>query len=698
MGMTSPPNATPLTYALGTQDLSTREQVAVTTALPTHMPVVWVYAQKGPKGRQRVSGADRVKIYGADSFDLRKKWANHQTVLSNELIAEANAHMIERVFPEDIGPRANFLLSLDVLPTPLPLYQRNSDGSIKKDNMGAPLADASGATVPGFKVRPIVTRLNKIEDEADFGAATQSAGSMTAGETQSTVYPLLQFWASSYGEVFNNSGMKIWAPTEASVNPINSKAMVGTGAYPFRLAVMARSTPTSTGRAVETQNGEQFIEFCLKKGAINTYTDQLFSLQDKFLSSYTNTQNNGFPIDFGHFGGLHVYENNLAELLEMFHAAELAHPAPLSDFDGSAEEMWKFNIFSGVSSKNSPYNTFVVDTASQGTVRLNENTVIYAGGASDGTMSNELFAQLVADSVSEYGNPSSSLLDDVSNPESIVYDTGFPMFAKKALCCILAERKDTAVVLSTYEVDGPEMTPAEEASKAIALKAYLQAYPESDYFGTGTMRGVLLRGYDKLVGSQYKGKLPFTIELAVKAARMMGAGNGFWKEAYVFDRAPNSVLTMFEHNNDVFVPAAARIRDWGNGQNWVEKYDQDSYYFPALQTVTEDDSSVLNSFFTMMLCVELQKVAQRVRRDFSGSVRLTDEQLIDRVNRSVEEKTVGRFCNMYKIVPAATLTAADIARGFSWTLPIKIFANGMKTAMTTYIQAYRMSDYADAQQ
>jgi hypothetical protein len=36
----------------------------------------------------------------------------------------------------------------------------------------------------------------------------------------------------------------------------------------------------------------------------------------------------------------------------------------------------------------------------------------------------------------------------------------------------------------------------------------------------------------------------------------------------------------------------------------------------------------------------------------------------------------------------------DATRGFSWTLPIKLYASNMKTVMTTYVSAYRMDDLA----
>jgi len=103
----------------------------------------------------------------------------------------------------------------------------------------------------------------------------------------------------------------------------------------------------------------------------------------------------------------------------------------------------------------------------------------------------------------------------------------------------------------------------------------------------------------------------------------------------------------------------------------------------------------MNSFFTMMCCVELQKVGERTWRRFTGSVSYTNEQLVDRVNAAVEEMTVGRFADLYKIVPAAYVSEEDQLRGYSWHLPIKLFANGMKTCSIIDIQAYRMESFTE---
>jgi hypothetical protein len=43
----------------------------------------------------------------------------------------------------------------------------------------------------------------------------------------------------------------------------------------------------------------------------------------------------------------------------------------------------------------------------------------------------------------------------------------------------------------------------------------------------------------------------------------------------------------------------------------------------------------------------------------------------------------------FVIEPAAFFTDTDVLNGFSWTVPVKIYANNMKTVMTSYVEAYR---------
>lgn len=694
-------NGAPMTISRGVQDVSTRVPAIEPEVIPTHLPKVYIFAQKGSTANQLVVGNGRNQMYGDATFDEHSEFATHQTVLSNRVNAQGNAQMMERVIPKDAGPKANFLLSLDVLPTLVPQYKRGTDGKLLL-NADTGLAElvTPAVSLPGFKAKWVLTSvLSKGVDDTDatlFGVAAQTPGDQHAGEVQSVRYPILQHWADAEGEYYNNSGFRIWAPTESSAGGVNERFMTSNKAYPFRMAAVRRATAASSPKIVETEDGSTSFDFTFVPGQINPITTAQFSLEDIFLKQYQLTEDVRFAPKYADLNGLHVYQDNINELLDMFYTAEKAVVGVDADWSGADDEAALFNFLGGVSSKDVPYYTYVLDQSSANAVRLSEGTSLFAKGGSNGTMNNAVFGELVSEAVSEYANPNSHLMDSAVQVESIIYDSGFPLATKYALCKFIAERKDTAVILSTYDVDDGPLTAAEDHSIAVALRTMLQMFPESDYFGTPVMRGLIVGRNGKLRNSLFTKRLPLTIELAVMAAKMMGAGDGKWKPAQLFDKAPNNIITMFDDVNITFTPATQRNKDWDVGLNYVLSFSRKQHYFPALKTVYDNDTSILNSFFAMMACVELQKVGERVHRQFSGSTALTNAQLIDRVNKKVEELTVGRFAGMFQVVPAAFISDGDEQRGYSWTLPIKLYGNGAKTVMTLDIQAHRMSDYVAA--
>ncbi len=691
-------NAAPMTILQGTNDKSTRALVPEAEVLPTHLPKIYLYTQKGPTDPQLVSGAAAVQMYGEESFNERGIYATHATVLFNKVNGQGNSVMLQRVVPADAGDPASIRLSLDVLPKAIPLYERNLDGSIKLDNAGLPVP--TGTTTPGFQVKWVVgpvARNNQNEDQ--FGLGTQGPGNQTdtATSTQSIRYPVADWRVSHQGSYGKNLGLRMWAPTAVGNAPLDSRVIVNEKVYPIRMACVQRASEIVTPTVIETQSAEQFVTAALKPGVIDrNYETELYA-GDVFLPAYQNLESPSLPPQYGPFGEFHLYDGQVKALLDMFYAAEVAFAEDgLSDFTGEDGEEYRFNMLSGVSSQNVPYHSFQLVTGASDSVRLSEASTIYAMGGSDGSMSEADFAQQVIPLVEAYSDPNSILQNTAKYPESIMYDSGFPLTTKYALCRFISERKDTAVVLSTHDVLGPELTASQESSLAIALRTRLQLYPESDYFGTPTMRGMIIGRSGKLIGSLYRKKLPLTIEIATKAAAYMGAGNGKWKAGYSFDMAPLSEVTMFTDVNVTFTPASVRHKDWANGLNWVENYGRRSLYFPALKTVYDNDTSVLNSFFTMMCCVELQKVGMRAHKRFSGTSSLTNAQLVERVNKFVVDNTVGRFDNRFVITPEAYFTAADLARGYSWTLPIKMYAPNMKTVMTLSVESYRIEDLATA--
>lgn len=697
MTTTSIINAAPMAILLGIQDLSTTAELLRVTEIPSHLPKVYIYARKGPTIPQLVVGNSLVQLYGAETFDMRQPYATHQTVLAVEVNKQRNAQMIERLLPTDTGPKANFLLSLDILETEVVQYERGIDGRyITNAITGLPVPVSPAATVPGYKVKWVTTSIRtggpSESDGTTFAATTTTPGDQIDGATVSTRYPILQFWASSYGSYGNNAGFRISAPHVQSDSAVNSDVLDALKAYPFRLSAITRVNENSTPTVAPTLAGEPFIDFVVKPETVNPFTNQPIFLADVLPTAFQQIGRPGYTDTFADLGNFYMYQDNIDLVLGLLYAKEKSFTGPGSDLTpGADDEQYKINFFSGMSSTLAPYHAITMKTSDVNSIAINENTNLFASGGFDGTMDETLFADLVTTAVTQYADPLSPLLDTAVNVESIIYDTGFPLATKRALCSFISQRKDTFVVLSTYDTTGPEMTASDEAAIGIALRTQLQLYPESTFYGTPTARGLVMARYGKLLNSDYRRKLPLAIELASKAADFMGAGNGVWKVDKLFDRAPNSEVKLFTDVNITFTPAQQKNIDWSNGLNYPISFSRNTLFFPALKTVYADDTSILSGFFSAMACVQLEKVGIQVWREFSGSVSLTPAQLIEGVNQSVLDKTTGKFAGLFRVIPEAFISGGDAKLGYSYSLPIKIYGNVSSTVSVLSLQAYRLS-------
>lgn len=709
MGSTAILSAAPHFNTRGIYDASSAARVVSDVVKATFVPLLYTYAAKGPK-RRLVNGSEASRIFGTDTFDARKPFATHVTELANIVFGTGSTAMVHRIEPTDIGPRANRTLWLDVLETDIQQYERDVDGSFSLTSAGLkkPIVGV-GATIPGFKVKFVLTNEGDLAEENNFGTLTKKAGTQTAGAVQSTMYPIQQWWASSRGEIFNNSGLRTYAPVDNSLVPVDKFAMVATGCYPYRLAIVKRNGANQTARPIETITGDQYVDFTYKPDVINTTTNARFSLSDVYAKHYRHVSNDGQTFVEGEFEKVHAYDHYIEELLTKFYAAEKNQGTLDSDFQSTTfanvnDKKWLFNFIGGQNTNGEAYYTYEIESG-----RLTDTTNLFAFGGFDGTMWESAlplaptplpyegsFAHLVAQEVAEYANPNSWLMNSAVQKETILIDSGFPLDTKREMAKFIAERKNTFVWLSPYDVNGPALTASTENSRAAALRDFLRLYAESDYFGTQVCRAAIMGRHGDLIGSSYKKQLPLTLEIAAMTGEMMGAADGKWREGKIFDRGANAIIRRFENINVTYTSPSTRQVDWAMGLNWVQSHSEREQFIPGLQTIYEDDSSILNSYFVAMAAVTLQLIGEQVWREFSGSVRLTDDQLIEAVNAAVnrEVQDRGRFCDMFKIVPKAQITPADKQRGYSWTLVTELYAGVMKTVMTFDVNARRMSDLA----
>lgn len=687
-------NAAPMVIDQGTRDLSIRQIPSTPLNIPQHLPKLYIFAEKGPSGPTYVD-FDQVsltQLYGDDTFDVNKKYYTHQSLFIQAIASAGNNCIIHRLFAPDAKDKANLALYLDVLPTQVPLYVKNTDGSIDLDSNGAPVVqlDNNGdpVYVAGYKVMWVKDKTVANIDEYQRGLLTQRNGVQVDGTTQSTQYPIFEFACESAGEGGNKLAVKLYPGLETDLVPFQNNVLNDGKMYPYYFTLV-KIADTITGKTNVVLNsfGAQYTKFVLKNNGIDPASGAVIDLKKTVADQYIGLP----PATSTGLGDAHVYQDNLDTVLQMLYDAEknISDPNRDSVINNIDNNIHALNVISFTSSNGSPYQTIkLVDSADS--IRLTRNTNLFLSGSTDGTLTESLLDGLVIADMDNYNNSLHEYNDLVMHPESIVYDSGFGLQAKKALAKFISRRKDTFSVLSTYAYNAPSVDLADQYSVAIALKTMMELYPESATFGTPVMRGMIMGGSGRLINSLYIKRVPLSYEVAYKAARYMGAKNGAWKNGFCFDRAPLSVISQINKIDVTWVPTSTRNTLWSVGLNFVLNYEIRRQFFPALQTVYENDTSVLNSFFTAVAIAYLNKVAHAAWREFSGSISLTNAQLEEKVNEFVAAQVKDKFDGKYVVIPNATVTELDNIRGYSWTLPIKIYANNMKTVMTTYVEAYRM--------
>lgn len=689
-------NAAPMVLDQGTRDMSTTAVSVSSLVTPQHMPKFYIFAEKGPVGPHYVDlGQDTLtNIYGDATFDVNKKYYTHQTPFLQVVAGAGNNCVVHRLTTAESTDKANIVLYLDVLPTQVPVYEKQTDGSLKLDVNGNPVTvkDSAGAdiTVAGYKTCWVSDYT--VSPLGEFAVATKIIrnGIQTEGGVQSSQYPMFEICVNDPGEYGNKIGVRFYSAQLADQYPFPTNFLNDTKVYPYYFQVVTLSD-TLTGKVLPVINGygSQFSRFATKKGAIDPTSGLVVDFSKTITDQYIASSYNGST----GIGDSYTYFDNIDTVLGMFYDAEKVISDQYRDsiINTTADNRHGFNFIGFTSSNGSPYQA-VKQVTAVGSVRLTKNTNLFMRGANDGVISNQLLDTKVAGDMDLYNSPTSEYNDIVLHPASFIYDTGFSLNTKKVLPKFISRRKDTFVVLSTYAHDNSASLLADQFSLGVALKTMMELYPESDTFGTPVMRGMVMGSSGFIINSPYAKRVPLAYELAYKAARYMGSSTGAWKNGFIFDRAPLSIITQLRDLDSTWVPSVTRNAMWAVGLNFPLNYKVKTQFFPALQTVYENDTSVLNSFFTVVAISYLNKIAHSAWREFSGTISLSNAQLEQRVNEFVSALVKDKFDGKFTVIPVAKVTEEDALRGYSWNLTIKLGAEGMKTVMATSIESYRNAD------
>ncbi|MEG2268568.1 MAG: hypothetical protein RSC68_30095, partial [Acinetobacter sp.] len=437
----------------------------------------------------------------------------------------------------------------------------------------------------------------------------------------------------------------------------------------YRVGIKRRRSKTATPIPVKTAADDVYLELTLKENTEHPLTTRPLSMSDTFVKAYQARSAPTAPALDGPFSAIKVYDNYIQEVLTRLTqggtdgdgndyvgekdydtvAATYQRRLPFADL----QNLHLYNIFTGRDYRNVPYFASDVNNAIMfGGTSYGNGTHQFATGGDDGLpldsngrpdrlARHEIADSLTRDHLESFGYGEATLLDAAFYPMSAVWDSGFSHKTKPSLLVPMGRRKDILTHLSTQAIadyiPGPDgdvwqwlkpNTHDEEISYAVSLRTQAILYPESTLFGTQAFRAVILGHCGHDIDEEWDGWLPLTINFAEKVARYMGAGDGRWVERWAFDQAGNNTVENFRDVNLTYKSPENYDRSWDAGLNWVQYSDRTRLFYPAMQTVYDDDTSVLNSYFVAAGVCTIERICQRSWVNITGNQKLTNDQII----------------------------------------------------------------------
>jgi len=724
-------NSTPMTIPRGIQDLGARTLPPETPPVPTFFPHIFTFAAKGPTGEPfPMVGSAVTSNFGTEVFDDGSDYATHQSVAARLINATGCAQMWQRVVAKELpasmtnkgytnAALARMVLWIEVSEqTPIQQYARKTNGTYTTTTPTA-LVDSNNVPVKtmGRNIRWVVT--NDLEDGTASGPVghldsyTMAAGGPAnewhkpAGK-DTTRYPIMEIVGRGEGSHYNKCGVRLWPCQSTDVDAPTSATLRDSKAFFYKMAFVRRAKPTTTPVLVTTGDMRTSLTVSLEPNQRNSDTGVKISADEIFSDAYSTKSD---PIIYGDIGDVFVYHDNVQTVTRILFNTERAfgqggdaaeipqyntnNSYRHTDFSATDDTHASLiNLLTAKSFKGVPYFTVALETDFRGSVMPSSETNMMLSGGDDGTMNLEVFDYLVKQEALKYADPTNVYMNRARFDQSCLIDTGFGVETKNAMTNIIALRKDTYFIGTPIIVGDPDPDLDTEKARAVSLRTMLQVLPESDYYGTQAVRGILVARSGELISSEYPHRLPLVIEVVEWCAKMMGASNGKWNSKYLFDIQPNNTFKRFRKISNSWTPTDVRTEDWLTaGMNFPLDSDRTKCYMPGFRTIYAEETSPLTSAFVVMACAEVQKVMERTHAELTGAVRYTGGQLVEEANRRIAAKTFGRFAGLFQIKPNCYISDGDELRGYSWSMLTEVYANNMKTAATVDLSLFRMSDY-----
>lgn len=669
-------NGTAQNVKYGVDDQSVPPTVVEQVPVPIHLPLIFDFAPKGEVGAAHVVYGSTAKSLYGDLFNLKSPYTTFNTPFAELFNRNANPIMFQRVVPQDAST-GSMRLYAEVVPSKVPQYERNFDGSIVYENGVKKVKGEIDGVL-------IIWRTGQINEESGkYRQATPFEGSVSTDQGKSTVYPIMDIPGPYPGASVNNYGLSLYCQNATSTVSSDPDIARTVGGRVMGMQWLEQVEEGVKPSITPTLKGQNAISFSFKPNAYYRPMRMELDFEDIALKSWRDRSTmDGTPPVLGPCSDMYVYRDYLEKVLS--DAAEV-----IRDDEDVVGNPYMVDIFTGLDLEGNPYNGLLVDSGEQGGELLTYGHVHYMSGGSDGTMDNETFDKLVREEMRNYGNGTVKYDAILKYPNSYLWDSGFSTDTKEQMCNYIGRYKHTNLILVPHVFnEGVNDMQTEEAMK-VALSAMLRSMPESVYYGTGTMRGHIVGHSMYLNNSQYKERVPVSYSLANKASLYAGSMEGRFKPAYRFSRGELTIIDEGYDFNLDYKPFPVYVSDWDTGLISLRAFDQYRYHFPALYSVHQDDRSVLNSWLISMVVGNLQMITERVWAEMSGVSDKTDGEIIKMVRNKLIKKTDGIYDGVVNLEFEPYFSEIDIANGNSISLNVHFYGATMKTVFKTTLVAHR---------
>lgn len=665
---------------LGIQDQSVAVQEPTAENAPQHLPLFMGPAAWGDTKATYNDGTLFTRRYHESTLNFRGKYATHMTPFISGCLGAPNPIFFKRLEMPG-SATAGLSIAYDVLETEIPLYEVDDDGHFITDE-GDRIP--TGETTPGLSIIPIVTNL----DFATMGDGTKVPGIQTREGTTSQIYKILDLPARFFGSLGDGIGIRLSSPKTNSTDPVDEESMLDQSAYFHRLSVVLKEDPRYSANVWKTFYGARSIDFCLKPDAFHPVYDNDLYLPTVYEAQYVNEENDVS----GPFGEMHLYQENIDELLEMMQVAESAVNPRV---DSDPEKMYLMNLFQANDYNGVPYRAVALADSLNNYPEFTEINAHYLVDGSDGDLSLEAIEAEVANQLRNFGKLEDNFKDIARFPMSCFYDTGFGLDVKYAMAEILAARSDMDIlpVPMVSTISAPSVS--EEISLAIALRARYRLVPESTVYGTATCRVTMMGQSARIANSQWTKRVPANYELMMKRAKYMGSEDGLRKENENYTLSPKNKIQYLKSTDisDVWVEDAVRNQQWTVGLTNIHSSGMKENFIPAFQTIYDNSESTLNSERIMTITGVVKRIAFKVWVELVGNDTLTEEQFIERSNTRISELCLNRFGRNILIRPE---TYFDDNVKSTWNTKVHIGSPHQRIANQVSVVTHSYDDLLNA--